>query len=151
MTDIVVRDATADDLEHLLGIEQAFRNEGAPEWSIMRREIFEFKVRAGSLIVAQLDGRLVGYIMWTLFWGFPFVEYARVLPDHRNRGIGTQMLQSLARDTAARGHERLWSSTSDADALRWHERNGFERVGEIEWIWGRAHETVLIKPLDRLT
>jgi ribosomal protein S18 acetylase RimI-like enzyme len=148
MIDIVIRDATAGDVDDLLGVEEAFRREGTPEWSIMRREVFEFKVRAGSLVVAHRDRQLVGYIMWTLFWGFPFIEYARVVPEHRNQGIGTQMVQSLAGDSAARGHERLWSSTSDADALRWHERNGFERVGEIEWIWGRAHETVLIKPLN---
>jgi ribosomal protein S18 acetylase RimI-like enzyme len=144
---LVVRDATSDDTAALLAVEEAFRQEGAPEWSIQRRETFEFKVRAGSLIVAVLDERLVGYLMWTLLWGFPFVEYARVVPEHRNRGIGTRLLDRLVHDAAEGGHPRLWSSTSDADALRWHERNGFHRVGEIEWIWGRAHELMLIKEL----
>lgn len=147
MTWLQIRDAVAEDIDDLLRVEEAFRKEGAPDWSIMRREIFEFKVRAGSLLVARRDERLVGYIMWTLFWGFPFIEYARVLPADRNKGIGTQMLGSLARSAASGGHERLWSSTSDPNALRWHERNGFERIGEIAWIWGRTHEVVLIKPL----
>ena len=148
MTGLVVRDATSQDLEGLLAIEEAFREEGSPWWSIMSRDVFEFKVRAGSLIVAMLGERVVGYIMWTLFWGWPFVEYARVLRDDRNQGIGTRMLDSLARDAAARGHQRLWSSTSDPDALRWHERNGFTRIGEIQWVWGRTRETILNKDLD---
>ena len=148
VTNLVVRGATDDDINGLLAIEHAFREEGAPEWSIMDTDTFEFKFRARSLLVATLEERLVGYLMWTLLWGFPFVEYARVLPEHRNQGIGSRMLDTLARDAASRGHLGLWSSTTDARALRWHERNGFRRIGEIEWVWGRAHEVMLIKELD---
>ena len=147
-TGVDVREATDADVNGLLAIEESFREEGAPDWSIMRPDTFEFKVRARSLLVAAGDDGLVGYLMWTLLWGFPFVEYARVLPEHRNQGIGTRMLERLAGEVAARGHPRLWSSTTDARALRWHERNGFHRIGEIEWAWGRAHELMLIKNLD---
>jgi len=147
MTGLLIRDATGDDIDGLLAIERAFREEGAPDWSIQVPDTFEFKVRAGSLLVAERDGRLVGYLMWTLLWGFPFIEYARVLPELRNQRIGTRMLDRLARDAAAGGHPRLWSSTTDARALRWHTRNGFHPIGEIEWAWGRAHEAMLIKDL----
>jgi GNAT superfamily N-acetyltransferase len=148
MSDLDVRDATDGDIDGLLAIEQAFREEGAPDWSIQRPDTFEFKLQAGSLLVATRDDRLVGYLMWTLLWGFPFVEYARVLPAHRNQGIGTRLVERLARDAAKRGHPRLWSSTTDPRALRWHERNGFHQIGEIEWAWGRAREVMLIKELD---
>jgi len=144
----IVRDATDDDIDGLLAIEQAFREEGAPDWSIMPSDVFAFKVKAGSLLVATRDGRLLGYLMWTLLWGFPFIEYARVLPGHRNHGVGTRMLERLASNSAARGHLRIASSTTDPAALRWHQRNGFHRIGEIAWVWGRAHEVMLIKELD---
>ena len=149
MTRLTVREATDADVGGLLAVEQSFRDEGTPDWSIMEADTFEFKLRARSLFVATLDDRCVGYLMWTLLWSFPFMEYVRVLSELRNNGIGTRMLDALVREARARGSWGVWSSTTDARALRWHERNGFRRIGEIEWVWGRTRESMLIKELEQ--
>ncbi|GAC1408921.1 MAG: hypothetical protein NVSMB57_00960 [Actinomycetota bacterium] len=142
-----IRTATHQDLTGLRAVDETFANAASPAWSLMSDTTFRFKIDSKTLLVAVKDGQLVGYLMWTLFWGFPFIEYIRVVQAHRNAMVGTKMLEALVAEVAERGYSVMWSSTQDADALRWHERNGFSKVGETTWVWGSSNEIVLMKEL----
>ncbi len=96
----------------------------------------------GAVLVAQLDGRIVGVAalstMWTLEHGGQaiWLDELYVEPAHRGQGVGAALL-AAAYDTAreygsltvdlevAAGHER-------ASGL--YERQGFERLPRTRWL-----------------
>ena len=147
MSAAIARAATVDDLAGIGAVDEAFRADGTPEWSLMSPSVFETLIAAGMVQVSVLDGEIIGYLAWSILWGFAFIDYIRIRADHRNRGLGTELLSATESDIRTRGYPMLWSSTQDARALRWHERNGFQRVGTTQWIWGNLPETWLMKPL----
>jgi len=135
------------DVEGILTIDEAFRAEGAPAWSLMSRSVFETLTSAGMVHVSVLDDQIIGYLAWSILWGFAFIDYIRMRAEHRNRGLGTELLHATESEIRARGFPMVWSSTQDGRALRWHERNGFQRVGTTQWVWGNLPETWLMKQL----
>lgn len=149
MTGPIARAARLEDLGGIVAVDERFRAEGAPAWSLMSRATFETLIGAGMVQLSMLGDEVIGYIAWSLLWGFPFIDFIRMLGEHRNRGIGTELLHAAENDIRGRGYLMLWSSTQDERALRWHERNGFQRVGATQWIWGNLPETWLMKELER--
>lgn len=145
---MTARPAGPEDLDAIAAIDDAFRAAGAPAWSLMSRTTFETLVGDGMVQVSVLDGEVVGYLAWSLLWGFPFIDFARMRGEYRDRGLGTELLHAAEDDIRARGYRMLWSSTQEPRALRWHERNGFRRVGATQWIFGNMPETWLMKELD---
>jgi len=113
----------------------------------MSRATFQTLIAEGMVQVSVLDGEVIGYLAWSLLWGFPFIDFIRMREDHRERGLGTELLHAAEADIRSRGYHMLWSSTQDQRALRWHERNGFQRVGATQWIFGNMPETWLMKEL----
>jgi len=140
-----VRPAVAADVAGLLAIEDEFRTAGTPEWFLMDDAWFERKMEREELLVADDDG-IVGYLMWTTLWRLPWIEFARVLIDHRRTGVGRALVRDLEdRLRAAGGWMLLSSSTgTDKDAIAWHRAIGFKDGGRIEWrMWRGAPAEVL--------
>jgi GNAT superfamily N-acetyltransferase len=63
---------------------------------------------------------------------------ARVLPEHRRRGVGTALLVVLSEHAQQSGQTSLWGRIreDDTESRRFAERHGFEEAG-------REHEVVL--------
>ena len=140
-----VRPAVAADVAGLLAIEDEFRTAGTPEWFLMDDTWFARKMEREELLVADEDG-IVGYLMWTTLWRLPWIEFARVLIDHRRTGVGRALVRDLEdRVRAAGGWMLLSSSTgTDKDAIAWHRAIGFKDGGRIEWrMWRSAPPEVL--------
>ncbi|MHB8513148.1 MAG: GNAT family N-acetyltransferase [Actinomycetota bacterium] len=147
----IIRNATEDDFELLKVLDEEFAGTGVPLWSLVNEDAMRTKISSKMLLLAEDDHKLIGYLMWTLFWGRPFIEFIRLLPEHRNKRIGTEMLEVLVKDVSERGYTMLWSSTENPNALRWHERNGFKPVGETEWTWNYPNEIWLTRELQPRT
>jgi len=147
MAAAIARVARLQDLDGILAVDEAFRADGTPEWSLMSRTVFETLISAEMVQVSVVDDEVIGYLAWSILWGFAFIDYIRMRADHRNRGFGSELLRATESFVGERGYPMLWSSTQDARALRWHERNGFQRVGTTQWIWGNLPETWLMKGL----
>ena len=87
---------------------------------------------AAEALVAELDGRLVGFALFftnfSTFLGKPglYLEDLYVQPAHRGAGIGRALLQRLAGLANARGCGRFEWSVLDwnVDAIRFYERLG---------------------------
>ncbi|WP_184729079.1 GNAT family N-acetyltransferase [Saccharopolyspora phatthalungensis] len=89
--------------------------------------------------VAEVDGAVVGLSLWFLNFSTwegvhgIYLEDLYVRPGHRGRGLGKELLQTLARACVERGYARLeWS------VLNWNEPaiNFYKAVGAIpmdEW------------------
>lgn len=93
----------------------------------------------GAHLVAELDGRLAGYLR--LKPVTPLAENAHVLgvmglavaPEARRRGVGTALLAAAEEQARARGARKLSLRvlSTNESALRLYERLGFEREGVL--------------------
>jgi ribosomal protein S18 acetylase RimI-like enzyme len=91
-----------------------------------------------SVLVAELDGAVVGYVFFGLE-GFDYMVlrgpagaiYDLVVnPDHRRRGFGRILMDSALTELAKRGAPRAVLSTAEKNlgAHRLFEREGFRRT-----------------------
>lgn len=84
-------------------------------------------VQAGGAVVAEEDGRIVGYAVLNLDTGE--LNAAFVEPSHQGRGIALQLLQQLESMACQRGLSRLFLSAS-LNAVPFYERAGFLSLRE---------------------
>ncbi|MBY3038016.1 GNAT family N-acetyltransferase [Rhizobium laguerreae] len=92
-------------------------------------------VALGEYLVAREADEIVGFLRFSRFWGrVPYMEMIRVLPGHRQSGVGTALFlawEKAMRDDGA----RMLMTSSECDESRpqhWHRRNGFSETGAIE-------------------
>lgn len=140
MNTIVIRDAVEDDVPALvamlmdddLGATREDATNLEPYLAAFQR------IQASpetQLMVAELDGVLVGTLTLTILFGLSRkgaaranVEAVRVRSDYRNRGIGQQMMQWAIVEAKRQGCRRvqLTSDVRREDAHRFYERLGFK-------------------------
>ncbi|MBN9310887.1 GNAT family N-acetyltransferase [Devosia sp.] len=91
------------------------------------------------LVVAELAGRPVGTLQLTFIPGINrlgewrcLVEAVHVAPDHRNLGLGSEMIRWAVAEARARGCGlvQLTSNKKRLDAHRFYERLGFQKSHE---------------------
>ena len=142
-----VRPALPGDVPGLLDVEVEFREAGTPEYFLFDAAWFERKMEREELLVADDDGAIAGYLMWTTIWRMPGIEFVRVLKGRRREGVGRALAAGLEDRLRAAGGWLLVSSSSgtDTDAIAWHRAVGFKDGGRIKWglFGGRAPEEVL--------
>ena len=97
--------------------------------------VVETRARRGDVLVAELDGEVVGVCQVMVFPHFQHtgawcceLESVHVRADRRSRGVGAQMVLAAEELARARGCYRmqLTSRLVRIDAHRFYERNGYE-------------------------
>src|SRR5207302_5881579 len=85
----------------------------------------------GRLLVAEVDGELVGYAAQGRFFGYDFLELLAVRPDKRRQGIATALIRAVeARSSSG----KLFTSTnrSNTPMRKLCDRLGFHPSGVAE-------------------
>jgi ribosomal-protein-alanine N-acetyltransferase len=128
VTDVGIRPMTMDDLELVLAIDRLSFTQPWPESS------YRFELTANNssiLLVAELDGGLVGYIGCWLLVDEVHISTLAVHPDFRKQGIARRLLKSVLHEGAARGAElaTLEVRISNFAAIDLYETFGFEITG----------------------
>ena len=89
---IIIRDMEEKDIEEILKIEkQSF----ATPWS---RDAFLIELNENKLsryVIAEVDGRIIGYGGIWLILNEGHITNIAVLKDHRGKGIGNKILEGL--------------------------------------------------------
>lgn len=88
--------------------------------------------RAVDTLVAELDGRLVGYTFFQPFYNTDLVGRGlylldlHVVPEMRSRGVGRALVAAVAKAAIERGCVSVWwyVYTGNADARRLYARLG---------------------------
>jgi mycothiol synthase len=98
----------------------------------------EIRAMASSqqlLLLAELDGKIVGSGAANKSDMSGAALFPRVLPGFRRRGVGTELLRALAAHAASLGHSEAGSLVDDEGSLAFAELFGFRETGrQIEQV-----------------
>lgn len=86
-------------------------------------------------LVAEEDGRIKGFIVYSVAGTFDHSGYVRavgVAPDAQGQGIGLRLMDSAEGEILRAGpNVFLLVSAWNVDARRFYERRGYHQIGEI--------------------
>ena len=105
-------------------------------------------VSAGRVMVVEVDGVVVGFLRWGLFWDqVPFMNLLWVLPDWRGQGVGTTLVDAWERSQRAAGHSLVLTSTMSTErSQHLYRRLGYVDSGAV-LLPDEPAELILRKPL----
>jgi ribosomal protein S18 acetylase RimI-like enzyme len=92
---------------------------------------FPTLVAADEVELAELDGTVVGYVVWRIETDHVFIENVAVDPERAGQGIGRSLLDWVERQAQAAGHRelRLYTNARMTENLRLYPRLGWVRTG----------------------
>ena len=90
-------------------------------------------VSAGRVMVAEVDGVVVGCLRWGMFWDeVPFMNLLWLLPEWRGQGIGTSLVEAWETAQVGSGHTMVLTSTVSAEtAQQFYRRLGYVDSGAL--------------------
>lgn len=97
-------------------------------------QVIRHKIVNDEIIIAELDGKPVGYLRIEYLWSaVPYIAMIFVEDDYQKEGIGRKVLSFLEDYLRSRGHDRLFSSSTvnEPEAQAWHRAVGFVESGII--------------------
>jgi ribosomal protein S18 acetylase RimI-like enzyme len=105
-------------------------------------------VTAGRVMLVEVDGDVVGFLRWGLFWDqVPFMNMLWVLPDRRGQGVGTALVDAWEKVQLGAGHDLVLTSTmSDERSQHLYRRLGYVDSGAL-LLPGEPAELILRKAL----
>ncbi len=90
----------------------------------------------GWSLIAEDEGRNVGFLLYRIFDGFPLGGYIRALAvdkKHRGMGIGSMLMdEAEKRIFKYRDNAFLLVSSFNKEAIAFYLKRGYEIVGEIK-------------------
>jgi ribosomal protein S18 acetylase RimI-like enzyme len=127
--DVVVRPARSSDFSGILTIDEAVFD---PLWRSTAETLAACRERCPYFVVAELDGKIVGYEYLHLIKRHGHLSRLAVLPAHHGQGIGTRL---LAEALAFLSRHDVFGVTLNTQqdnerALRLYKRFGFRILGK---------------------
>ena len=98
------------------------------------------KAEFQASLAAEIDGRLVGFVLATLYYGeyglaepSASIDAVGVLPEHRGRRVGRALMRQLLLNLAALHIQRVRTEVqwNDFDLLGFFESFGFQPSGRL--------------------
>jgi ribosomal protein S18 acetylase RimI-like enzyme len=137
---VLVRTMCEQDLESVVAIDAASSARRRPRYFQL---MLERSVKQAALqisLAAELDGRVVGFLIGSLYYGeYGVTETSASLdaigvhPDYRRRHVGHALMRQLRLNMQALriGSLRTEVAWSDFDLLAFLQRQGFSPAGRI--------------------
>jgi ribosomal-protein-alanine N-acetyltransferase len=140
------RSMTRVDLDEVMAIE---RSSFTYPWSA-RFFLQEIAAQCARPIVAEINGRIVGYI---LFWILPDavdIHNIAVHPDYRRQGIGRQLLDQAITSARTRASLRVTLEVrkSNLSAQKLYESQGFAVTGMRKGYYSDDGEDAIAMALE---
>lgn len=139
---MIIRKMTEDDLPQVCAIEEETFSD---PWS---EEDFRKSMNEAnnSYIVAEIDGKVVGYCGYWGIVGEGYIYNVAVKREYRRQAIGYRMLKSLLDEAIGRGITSftLEVRCSNEAAIRLYESLGFVRTGIRRDFYSKPKEDAVI-------
>jgi phosphinothricin acetyltransferase len=127
-----------------------------PDEAEIARRLDDVRARDLPYLVAEADGRVLGYAYAAPYRARPAYRYTLedsvyVDRDSTGRGVGRMLLERLVTECAARGYRQLVAVIGDSanrSSIALHEACGFARVGLLPAVGfklGRWVDSVLMQ------
>ncbi len=141
-----LRPSVSSDLDEVMAIENA---SFSYPWS-SRFFLQELKVPCARSLLAILDGKAVGYVIYWLVANEVDIHNLAVIPVHRRRGLGTALLQAVIEEAQQRKSERVTLEVrkSNEAAQKLYCSLGFKVKGVRKGYYSDDGEDALIMVLD---
>jgi ribosomal-protein-alanine N-acetyltransferase len=121
-----VRRLVYADLPQVIGVE---RRAFPTPWSLAMF-VLELSKPSGICLAAEIDGRLVGYLICSRYETVWHVMNVAVDPDRQRQGVATALLSELySRVDDGQARFTLEVRQSNDVAIRLYERDGFRAAG----------------------
>jgi ribosomal protein S18 acetylase RimI-like enzyme len=103
----------------------------------------------GILLVAAPDGHVVGYtaaVRRPRIGAILHIDSIAVLPEHRNRGIGSQLFQALTEEARQSRCKTLVLEVAEPNeaGILFFQRHGFREVRKLPNYYGRNLDGILM-------
>jgi phosphinothricin acetyltransferase len=155
-TELILRDARAEDAKALLEIYRPFVTDTAVSFELEPPGVAEFEARIAAAqsqwawLVAERSGEIAGYAYASAFrtraaYRFTAETSAYTHPAHRGRGIARALYQRLFEVLIEKGYGNAYAGIAlpnDA-SVAFHKSMGFTYVGTFHragWKFNRWHD-----------
>lgn len=102
----------------------------------------QLDLETSHFLVADVDGRAVGYMGLQIFSGEGYVTNVAVLPEYRGRGIALALINEQLKNKM--GFITLEVRESNVPAVRLYEKAGFENMGIRPKFYSNPTENAII-------
>jgi ribosomal protein S18 acetylase RimI-like enzyme len=138
--EVLVRSLFEADLEALIEIDAAASGRRRPMYFERMVEHAVRKAEFQASLAAERDGRTVGFVLATLFYGeygltepSASIDAIGVLPEYRGRRVARALMRQLLLNLAALRIQRVRTEIpwNDFDLLGFFERHGFAPAARL--------------------
>ena len=108
------------------------------------------KMGAQELIVADIDGELVGLLRLDYLWSvLPHLAQVPVVEHHRREGVGRALVTFVEQQARSRGIDKIMSSTrpDKLGAQAWHRQIRFIECGSLHGLGPNDEPTIFFLKL----
>ena len=106
-------------------------------------------VEEGWALVAEDEGRVVGFVLFRVFDGFPLGGYIRAIAvdrGYRGKGVGSSLMEAAERTILKyRSNVFLLVSSFNEAAIRFYEARGYVKIGEVEDALARGETEIIMR------
>ena len=102
----------------------------------------QLDLETSHFLVADVDGRAVGYMGLQIFSGEGYVTNVAVLPEYRGRGIALALINEQLKNKM--GFITLEVRESNIPAIRLYKKAGFENMGIRPKFYSNPTENAII-------
>lgn len=105
-------------------------------------------VGQNRILLAEMDGEIVGWLRWSLFWdNTPFMNMLYFLDGYRGKGYGRQIVEHWETQMRQEGYDLVMtSSLSDEQAQHFYRKLDYVDSGSL-LLPGEALEIIFTKSL----
>jgi [ribosomal protein S18]-alanine N-acetyltransferase len=148
---VEVRPAGVDDVEAVVQLElESFPDDA---WtSAYLRSAAEGQLPTVRLLVAEVEGEVVGHAIVSIVFEVAELQRIAVGPSYRRRGLAREILASVARGAAEQGAERLLLEVRETNkpALALYASAGFAEIDRRPRYYRDGTDGIVLQlPLDQ--
>ncbi len=143
---IVYREMSNFDIPELVGIEKEIFPESP--WSAAQfREELAGVPRTRKYLVAQENGKIIGYAGIALAGDVADIHNIAVIPSHRKRGIASQLLDELEAWALAKKVEALMLEIREGniEAQPLYEKRGYKVISRRDNYYARGIHALIMR------